>query len=92
MNLYSKKPLAKIPKIIAWLEKHAAEYDIDSAIELIEQKFGVFIFCYYGRLKEQQHTLEIWSRTNQYRNKQREMKEQLCTIEVPVEAFKLTTV
>ena len=87
--MYQKTPRGKIPKIINWLEKHSTEYDIESAIELLEDKFGVFVFCYYGRLNGQVHTLEIWSRTNQYRNKQREMKELLAVIEVPVENFKL---
>lgn len=73
-----------------WLENHSQEHDIDSAIELIEQKFGVFVFCYYGRLQGQLHSLEIWSRTNQYRDKPREMKQLIATIEVPVENFKLT--
>ena len=89
--MYSKNPQGKIKKIHKWLmQGRTKELDIDQAIEAIESKFGVFVFCYYGRLLGQVHTLEIWSRTNQYRDKEREMKELLCTFEVPIENFRLT--
>ena len=89
--MYSKNPQGKIKKIHKWLMSgKTKELDIEQAIEAIESKFGVFVFCYYGRLLGQVHTLEIWSRTNKYRDKEREMKDLLCTFEVPIENFRLT--
>lgn len=88
--MYSKNPQGKIKKIHKWLlSGKSKQLEIDEAIEAIELQFGVIVFCYYGRLQGQCHTLEIYSRTNKYRDKEREMKELLCTFEVAVESFKL---
>lgn len=89
--MYSKNPQGKIKKIHKYLlSGKTKQLEIDDAIAHIENTFGVFVFCYYGRLQGQCHTLEIWSRTNQYRNKEREMKNLLATFEVPIELFKLS--
>ena len=89
--MYTKDPTKRIQLVLKWLKKPLVGYSVDEVAEIIEAKFRFGVFIQYGRLIGQVHSLEIYKLSNKYRNKPREMQKHLCTIEVPVEAFKLDT-
>jgi hypothetical protein len=87
--MYTKDPTNRIQQLLKWLKKPLGGYSVDEVAELIESKFRFGVFVQYGRLIGQVHSLEIYQMSNKYRDKPREMQKHLCTIEVPVEAFRL---
>lgn len=87
--MYTKNPTKRIQQLLKFLKNPLGVYSVDEVAELIEEKFRFGVFIQYGRLIGQVHSLEIYQMSNKYRDKPREFKQHLCTIEVPVEAFRL---
>ncbi len=87
--MYTKDPTKRLQKLLKFLKNPLGVYSVDEVAELIEEKFRFGVFIQYGRLIGQVHSLEIYQMSHKYRDKPREMQKHLCTIEVPVEAFRL---
>lgn len=87
--MYTKDTTRRIQQLLKFLKNPLGGYSVDEVAEIIEAKFRFGVFVQYGRLIGQVHSLEIYQMSNKYRDKPREMQKHLCTIEVPVEAFRL---
>jgi hypothetical protein len=87
--MYTKDPTNRIQQLLKFLKKPLQCYSVDDVAEIIEKRFRFGVFVQYGRLIGQVHSLEIYQMSNKYRGKPREMQKHVCTIEVPVEAFRL---
>jgi hypothetical protein len=83
--MYTTYPQAKLNKIIKFCQDpdKLSKLSVDELADLLTQKYNVGVEVLTGRLKQHQHTLELWqlNRGNYMRV--------LCYIELPVSAFRL---